>query len=57
MCLPYYSERRSRKSWEFVAPSSQQYSGLVLAIKKFLRYKEKRHLYALINPFFIFFWN
>ena len=40
-CLPYYSERRSRKSWELVAPSSQQYSGLVPAIKKFLSIRKK----------------
>ena len=40
-CLPYYSERRSRKSWELVTPSSQQSSDVALAIKKFLRFKEK----------------
>ena len=41
-CFPYFSDRRSRKSWELVAPSSQQSSNIALAIKKFLRYKEKR---------------
>ena len=41
-CLPYCSERRSRKPWELVAPSSQQSSDVTLAIKKFLRFKEKR---------------
>ena len=53
-CLPYYSERRSRKSWELVTPSSQQSSDVALAIKKF---GLRKNVYALINPFFNFFLN
>ena len=56
MCLPYYLERRSRKSWELVVHSSQP-SIVALAIKKFLRYKEKHLSLCVNNLLFIFFWN